>query len=316
MLSTPYIFVALIFALLACSGGTCAEPARIEPNTHDPSQAQFATLVRSELAKFHGSVALFAKNIDTNETFGFREDERVRTASTIKLPIMVEAFAQQHAGHLRWEDEVVLTKDKIVRGSGILFELHDGLKLTLRDALHLMIVVSDNTATNLVLDVIGTDAVNTRMAALGLTETRLLRKVGSRADSESEAGKDPGNKRFGLGVTTPREMVTLLEKIERGEVVSPEASREMIAILKRQQDHRGIGRTITGTAIASKAGALDKLRSDVGIVYTKSGRIAMAISCDDMPATVWNDENPAYVLMGRLSGLLIEHLRGGKSSEE
>ena len=264
--------------------------------------------LRAEIASFQGSVALFAKNLETGRTIGFREDARVRTASTIKLPIMVEAFAQVHDQRIRWDDKTILTKEKIVRGSGILFELHDGLALTLRDALHLMIVVSDNTATNLLLDVIGTDRVNARMDALGLRQTRLLRKVGSRAGGESEAGKDPANQPFGLGVTTPREMVTLLEKIERGEVVSESASREMIAILKRQQDHRGIGRTLTGTAIASKAGALDKLRSDAAIVYTKAGRIALAITCDNMPDIVWNDENPAYLLMGRLSTLLLEHL--------
>lgn len=262
--------------------------------------------VHAEIANFKGNVNLFAKNLDTGKTYELGGDERVRTASTIKVPIMVEAFAEVAEGKLKWEDELTLTKEKKGGGSGILFEFHDGLKLTVRDAVNLMIVVSDNSATNLVLDLITTDAVNARMDALGLPQTRVLRKVFG--GGESRAAADPANKSFGLGVTTPREMVMLLEKLERGEVLSPQASGEMIALLKRQQDHRGIARTIKDTAVASKAGALDNLRSDVGIVYTKRGRIIMAITSDKMPEVVWTEENPGYLLLSRLSSLLIDGL--------
>jgi beta-lactamase class A len=297
----------LIVALLIMSGTALAQTTASTELQQAAAPGTLDQRIQAEIAKFKGTVGIFAKNLETGRTYGWREDERVRTASTIKLPIMVEAFQQVADGRAHWEDEVVLTKQKIVRGSGILFELHDGLKLTLRDALHLMIVLSDNTATNLVLDVIGTEAVNTRMDALGLPQTRLLRKVGpDRPLGVTKAGRDPLNKPFGLGVTTPREMVTLLEKIERGEIINAGACHEMIAILKRQQDHHGLGRHLAGVAIASKAGALDKLRSDVGIIYAKSGRVAMAMTCDDMPEVIWNDENPAFLLMGKLSELLLE----------
>nr|MBA3247664.1 serine hydrolase [Pyrinomonadaceae bacterium] len=206
----------------------------------------------------------------------------------------------------KWGDELLLTKEKKAGGSGILFEFGDGLKLTLRDAVNLMIVVSDNTATNLVLDVLTAEAVNARMDGLGLKKTRALRKVFG--GGVSRAGEDPALKPFGLGVSTPREMITLLEKLERGEVVNPAASKEMIELLKRQQDHRGIGRTLNGVEIGSKAGALDHLRSDVGILYTKRGRIAMAITCDEMPEVIWTVDNPGYLLLSRLSLLLIEGL--------
>jgi beta-lactamase class A len=262
--------------------------------------------VRAVISEFKGKVNLSAKNLDTGISYGIGEDERVRTASTIKVSIMVEAFARVTEGTLKWDDELVLTKEKKVGGSGVLFEFHDGLRLTLRDAVNLMIVVSDNTATNLVLDVVTTDAVNARMDLLGLPQTRVLRKA--MGGGESRAAREPANKIFGFGVTTPREMVMLLEKLEGGEIVSKEASREMIALLKRQQDHRGIGRTIKGIPMASKAGALEKLRSDVGIVYTKRGRIAMAITCDDMPESNWTEENRGYLMLSRLSGLLVEGL--------
>jgi beta-lactamase class A len=169
-----------------------------------------------------------------------------------------------------------------------------------------MMIVSDNTATNLVLDVLTTDAVNARMDSVGLKQTRVLRKVGS--GGTSRAGEDPTLKPFGLGVTTPHEMVTLMEKLERGEVINPAASKEMLDLMKREQHRDGIGRAIAGIEMATKAGALDKLRSDVGIIYSKRGRIAMAITGDDMPEVMWTEENPGYLMLSRLSQILIDGL--------
>src|SRR6476619_8091981 len=123
------------------------------------SQQALDDQVKPIVATFKGKVSLFAKNLDTGETYALNPDERVRTASTIKIAVMIEAFARVAEGKAKWTDEVVLTKEKKVSGSGILFELSDGLKLTLRDAVNLMMILSDNTATNLVLDVLTTDAV-------------------------------------------------------------------------------------------------------------------------------------------------------------
>ena len=271
--------------------------------------AQSQTLddqVKPIVASFKGKVSLFAKNLDTGETYALNPDERVRTASTIKIAVMIEAFARVAEGKVKWTDEVVLTKEKKVSGSGILGELSDGLKLTFRDAVNLMMILSDNTATNLVLDVVTTDAVNARMESLGFKQIKIMRKVGSGGDSV--AGKDPENKKFGLGMATPRELVLVMEKLERGEVISPAASKEMIDLMKREQGRNAIGRSLPGVAMASKYGALDRLRSAVGILYTKQGRIAMAISCDDMPETIWSVDNPAYLLMSRLSQVLVEGL--------
>lgn len=263
--------------------------------------------VRAEVAAFKGKVYLYAKNLDTGATYELNGDERVQTASTIKLAIMCEAFARVSEGRAKWTDELVLTDKKKVGGSGILSEFHDGLRLTLRDALHLMIVVSDNTATNLVLDELTTDAVNARMDAMGFKQTRVLRKVFG--GGVSKAGNDPTLKPYGLGVTTPHEMVTLLEKIYRGEMVNKEASKEMIEIMKRQQYHGGIGRTLNGVVpIASKHGALDRLRSDIGIIYSKRGPIAIAITADEMPEVNWTDDNPGFLLLSRLSLILIDGL--------
>ena len=248
--------------------------------------------LRTKVGSFKGRVSLFAKNLDTGQTYALNPDERVRTASTIKIAVMVEAFARVAEGRGKWTDEVVLTKEKKYGGSGILYELSDGLRLTFRDAVNLMMLVSDNTATNLVLDVVTTDAVNARMESLGFNQIKIMRKVGS--GGESKAGKDPDNKRFGLGSATPREMVLLLEKIERGEVISAAVSKEMIDLMKREQGRYAIGRSLWNVPLASKYGALDRLRSSIGIIYAKQGRVAIAISCDDMPDTMWSVDNPAY----------------------
>src|ERR1043166_3722943 len=267
---------------------------------------------RAAIAGFPGTVSLFAKNLDSGATYGLHPDERVRTASTIKLPILAATFAAVQEGKVKWADLSTLhDSDKV---SGVRGEFSDGVRLPLADLAHLMIVVSDNTATNLVLDRITADYVNEQMDKLGLKATRAMRKVrDDGADLKapsgySRAGRLPENQRFGLGSSSPREMVTLLEKIERGEVVSAEASREMLKILKRQQDHNGIARRMGDMPVANKAGALDHLRSDAGIVYSPGGRIAMAITCEDIPKIDWTSDNPGLLAIARLAEILVAGL--------
>lgn len=262
--------------------------------------------VRTEVSKFKGKVSLFAKNLDTGETYELGADDRVPTASTIKIAVMVEAYARVAEGKARWADELILVKEKKVGGSGILSEFADGLGLTLRDGVNLMMIMSDNTATNLVIDVLTTDAVNARMESLGLKETRLMRRVFG--GGESAEGKKEESKRFGLGRTTSREMVTIVEKLERGEIISAAASKEMLELMKREQGTNGIWREQWRVPKATKSGALDALRSNVGIIYHPRGRIAMAITCNEMPEVIWTVDNPALLLMSRLSNILIDGL--------
>lgn len=262
--------------------------------------------VRAEVAQFKGKVSLFAKNLDTGAVYELGGDDRVPTASTIKIAIMVEAFARVNDGKAKWTDELLLTKEKKVGGSGILGEFGDGLRLTFRDAVTLMMLMSDNTATNLVIDVLTADAVNARMESLGLRETRLMRRVFG--GGTSLEGKKEENKVFGLGRTTPREMVMLLEKLERGEVINPAASKEMLELMKREQGTNGIWRDEWRLPKATKSGALDALRSNIGIVYHPRGRIALAMTCNEMPEPNWTVDNPALLLMSRLSEILVDGL--------
>jgi beta-lactamase class A len=275
-------------------------PARITTRGSLEDQVDIA------LRGFHGKVNLFAKNMDSGRTFGYRPDERVRTASTIKLPLLAAAFAAIAEGKASWDDRVTLKDEDKVSGAGILPEFSDGDSITLRGLSHLMIVLSDNTATNIMLDHFPGDYVNDWAEHFGLPNTKFLRKIGGA--SPTKAASDAQYAPYGLGVSTSREMVTLMEGFERGTVVSPAASREIISILKRQQDRNGIPRKMTGMEVANKTGALDHLRSDVGIVYSKKGRIVMAITCDDLPQVDWSTDNPGYLKIASLAEILVKGL--------
>jgi beta-lactamase class A len=264
---------------------------------------------------FKGTVVLYAKNLRTGRDFGIGADTKVRTASTIKLPVLCALESLVAAGRVRWDERLALKPGDKVTGSGVLGSLEDGTDLTIRNLATLMIIVSDNSATNVLLDRITADAVNDYLDSIGLTTTRLNRKIrgdGSRlADPTgwSRAGLIEENRKYGLGVSTPREMVRLLEMLEGGRIVTPAASKDVLEILSRQQVRDGIARHAPDDLrVTSKSGALDALRSDVGIVYAAGGPVAMAITVDDMPATDYSPDNPGNILIWQLGSALVEEL--------
>jgi beta-lactamase class A len=283
----------------------------LKPKVIPPPKSAPQTLdrrINAAIADFKGKVWIYAKNLDTRETFSLRGGERVRTASTIKLPVMVETYFQINEGKLRWTDEIILTKEKKVGGSGVLGEFSDNMKIDLRTAVNLMIVVSDNTATNLVLEKVTSDAVNARMESLGFTDTKSIRRIFG-TEKDSRVATDPVIKNFGLGVSSPKDMVGILEMLEFGQLVNSDASKSMLDVLRRQQYKDGIGRNALDTVpVASKSGTLDRLRADVGIVYTRRGRIAMAITVDDMQVVHYATDNPGSLLIWQLSQILQEGL--------
>lgn len=263
--------------------------------------------LREAQAGFQGRVSFYAKNLRSGASHAQGADTRVQTASTIKVAILAGVYAEVAAGRADWGEALTLTDGGKAAGAGVLIEMNDGLRLTLRAAAHLMIVVSDNTATNLVLDRIGADAVNNCLDGLGLTDIRCLRRIGGGGDSRAAAL--PENAGFGIGAATPRSFVSLLEALEAGRVVSPEASAEMLGILGRQQQRLGIGRRpAAGISYANKPGALDRLRSDVGLIGTERGPLALAVTCDHLPDTNWSADNPACLLIARLSEIFTDRL--------
>ncbi len=295
-------------ALMVCLVLALAMP---RPAAADTLSDRIAALTRG----FKGTVSVYARNLDTGQDFAVGADTKIRTASTIKLPILCALEDLVAKGRIAWTLPVPVRAEDRVSGSGVLAELSPGATLPLRDVATLMIIVSDNTATNLVIDRITADAVNDYLDTLGLTATRSMRKVRGDgtalkpAEGWSRAGKQPENQRFGIGSSTPREMVRLLELLEQGQVVSPTASKNVLDLLKRQQFKTGIGRRVGGEVqVASKSGALDALRSDVGIAYTKGGRIAMAITVDDMPAIDYSPDNAGEELIWEISKVLMASL--------
>jgi len=297
--------VATILCLLVWPvAGLAAGPAE------EAALARIASLTKP----FQGTVVLHALNLRTGATLSIDADATVRTASTIKLPILCALEALVARGDVRWDERIVLRDSAKVSGSGVLHELADGTVLTVRDLARLMIVVSDNTATNLILDRITADAVNAWLDTVGLTATRSLRKIrgdGSdlvAASGWSAAGKLPGNQRFGIGVSTPREMVRLLDLLQRGQVVNAAASASVLETLERQQFKDGIGRRAGTHRVQSKSGALDALRSDVGIIHTAGGPIAMAITVDGMPDIDYSPDNAGNELIWQISQIVQEAL--------
>lgn len=294
---------ATVLALQGCTSTQHSAP----PST---MEARLDTVI----AGVQGRVSAYAKNLDTGREWGLDPDERVRTASTIKLPIACAVVREVAAGRERWTAPLRIRAADKVSGSGVLADFSDDASISLRDAFTLMIIVSDNTATNLILDRIGADTVNEAMDALGLTATRSMRKIrgdGTQlapAQGWSKAGREPGNERFGIGSSSPREMVRLLEVLERGEVVNRAASQLILQTLQRQQYKEGIGRHTGDLVVASKSGSLDALRSDVGIVYTPQGRIAIAVTIDDMPAIDYSPDNVGEKTIWEISRILISEL--------
>ena len=137
-----------------------------------------------------------------------------------------------------------------------------------------------------------------------------MRKIlgAAQAQGLSAAGKLSENAKYGIGKSSPLDMASMLERIERGEIVSPDASKEMIAVLKRNQDNTGIVRRLNEIPVAHKTGALDALRADVGIAYAKTGRIVMAIYVDGMAKPIGGPDNAGSILIADVAKMVVEGL--------
>jgi beta-lactamase class A len=247
----------------------------------------------------HGKVAVFIKHLETGEEFGVNENEPMPTASLIKLPVMVEVYQQVAEGKIKLSDPITLRKVDEVPGSGVLTDLFTpGVTLSLRDAVRLMIGVSDNTATNLVLDKIGIGATAKRMEAWGYPNT----KIHSKSFRRDTSVFPERSKQFGLGSTTAREMVNLLEKIHKDKVVSPEACKEMIAALKLCSDREKFPRFLPAdVAVAHKTGWAGDVSTDAGILYWKKGPVAVCVLTCNNEDKRWSVDNAAHLFCARVA---------------
>jgi beta-lactamase class A len=268
------------------------------------------------LAKNHkGKAAIAVKHLTTGESYYLNADEPKPTASLIKLAVMIETYQQAAEGRVKLTDPVTLRQADKVPGSGILTNhFSDGATFSLRDAVHLMIVFSDNTATNLVLDKIGIGATAKRMEEWGFPNTKINAKV-FRGDKTSVFPER--TKQFGLGSTTAREMVGLLEKLHAGQMVSAEASKEMVEQLKKCEDREKFPRFLSEkTVVAHKTGSVSGIRTDAGILYLPSGPVAVCVLTAENKDTSWNRENAGNVLCARVAKEVADHFAQSRKDTE
>jgi beta-lactamase class A len=251
-----------------------------------------------------GELCLAAADLSTGRTIELNADRKCATASVIKLPILVHVLLLAEEGVFSLEETVALTNEEKVPGSGILTHLSAGLVLPIRDLCILMTALSDNTATNMLLERVGIAPVNARMRDLGLRETTVFRKAYSPDNPVS-----PENARYGFGVTTPREMLRLLTELYAGRTGTPETSAAMRAILAKQQHRDGIPRLLpAGCLFEGKSGAVDLVRNDVGLVTLPDGRtFALALFCNGLPAPLWTADNPGTLAIARAARAIIDH---------
>jgi len=294
-MKTP-LFVLLAFASFTIA----AEPSPLE------------TKVREIAAAHKGKVAVAVKNLATGEGFAIDGDEVMQTASLIKLAIMVEAYRQSDAKKADIAKTLTLTKDDKVQGAGILTaHFSDGATFPLKDAIRLMIVFSDNTATNMVLDQLGIENVNSTMKDLGMPETRINAKVfkGSTTSVDPER-----TKKYSLGSTTASETVKLLELIHTEKAASSESCKEMVKHLKANEDKDQLLRSLpAGTVVAHKSGATNQVRTDAGILYIPNPKdakakipVAVCVLTNENKDTRWTKDNEGEATIGKIGQAIYE----------
>lgn len=243
------------------------------------------------------------KTLRDGKEISYRGDERFPTASTIKTAVMVEVVKQVDEGKLKWGDKRTVPSDMSKRqGSMWSYYFKDGTTLTVDGWVNLMITVSDNTATMVLREWLTPDAVNTRMAGLGLTNTKVLMNGMARELDQRHRGM------FGLGMTTPREMARLLEMIYKNKAASVEGCDRMIQILSHQYWDDGIGWGIPrDVKVASKSGAIERSRSDTAIVFSDNPYI-LTIYTDNQKDRRWSESNEGSATIRRMGSLIWNYL--------
>jgi beta-lactamase class A len=302
------MLIAATLLLAAAGAAPGASPA-----------STITTRIEERVRAFRGVMGVCAIELATGETIAVNADVRFPTASAIKTAVMAEVFQQMEAGTLRKGQLVTLAESDKVGGSGVLRELRAGGQHSVGDLLYLMIAISDNTATNLLVRLVGTRAVDDRMVAWGLPQTRLYRPTfrGGHPDVFPDEERE-----FGLGSSTPREMAQLMARIAQGRAVSTAASAQMMEMLAKQQVETMLPRQLpgedAGVHVAHKTGEDDEklkdadgiegaIRVDAGVVTTPRGRYAIAIFARRGKDTRWSVDNEALVTGAAISRMVFDH---------
>jgi len=287
----------LSIASLLCAAGLRAQT----PKTfaHADTSALRHTL-DAIAAAHHGILGYSVLNLDTGEHLSFRGDETFPTASLIKVPILVTLYDLAEQKQLSLDDPLTVIKIDQVPGSGVLQFMHSGMSLSVHDAAALMIILSDNTATNLILDKIAIRRVWSKMEALGLPHTKVHSKVFLRLASVAM----DSSVKYGLGVSTPNEMAHLFELLAQGKAVNPAADSSMLQILANNADGDSMQRTINGMSVPHKTGATDSVRTECALFRLQSRVVACGFTKQNTD-TRWVTDNEGQVTLGKIGAAVV-----------
>ena len=293
--------IALLAFLPACSPAQSSTTGASTPVAF--VRADTATLHRTldAIASAHkGVVGYSVRNVDTGERLELRGDETFPTASLIKMALLVTLFDMVEKGQISLDDRIRVLKVDKVPGSGMLQHLHDGVEITVGDAAYLMSTISDNTATNLLIDKVSIRRSWEKMEALGLPHTKLHSKSFLRITSVAM----DSSVKYGLGVTTPNEMSQLFALLAQGKAVSPRADSTMLAMLANNTNADLLQRFAAGVSLSHKDGATDQVRTNCGLFRLQS-RVAVCVLTRENEDRRWVVDNEAQVTIARMGEAIV-----------
>lgn len=305
-ISSRILRFGLVLALPACAtaqSGSAIKPVAASVTAPALVRADTAALrhtLDSMADAYHGVVGYSIIDLATGARMSRRGDETFPTASLIKVAILTTVYDLVSKGQLSLDDPITVLKIDQVPGSGSAQYLHNGAILTVHDAAWLMITLSDNTATNLLLDKIGIRSEWAKMDSLGLHHTKVHSKVFKRAAS---VAMDSSIK-YGLGVTTPNEMAHLFELLAEGKAVNPQADSAMLYILQHNEDQTLLQRYLDGVRAAHKTGATDSVRTECSLFYLRNRVVACVMTKENQDIR-WVLDTEPQLLMARMGDAIV-----------
>ena len=296
--------LSLLVGLAGCArtstaqGVPAAAPKPLPPVRADSTALRHA--LDSIAGAHHGIVGYSVIDLDNGVTLSRRGDETFSTASLIKVAILVTVYDLVAKGDLSLDDPLTVLKIDQVPGSGIIQYLHNGTILTVHDAAWLMITISDNTATNLLLDRIIIRRVWDKMEALGLHHT----KVHSKSFRRNSSVAVDSSVKYGLGVTTPNEMAHLFELLARGKAVNAKADSEMLDILEHNTMDAMLQRFVYGARAAHKDGETDQVRTECSLFYLRN-RVIVCVLTKENKDMRYAIDSEAQVTIARMGEAIV-----------
>lgn len=248
----------------------------------------------------HGIVGYSVIDLENGVRLSRRGDETFPTASLIKVAILVTVFDLVAKGQLSLDDPITLLKIDQVGGSGVSQYFHNGTILTVRDAAWLMMTISDNTATNLLLDRIIIRRVWAKMDSLGLHNTKVHSKSFLRIASVAM----DSSVKYGLGVTTPNEMARLLELMAQGRAVNPSADSTMLEMMEHNTKDTMLQRYIDGARVAHKDGEVNQTRNECALWYLRNRIIACVLTKENTDQR-WVTDNEGEVTLAKIGDAIV-----------